>query len=186
MLLKWPAADSHLPKRRSCHAAKACSPAQQRDCAAHLQTQLVRSVERRQHAQVDDAAVTPTEPRPRPHLAPPILGDQLSHRTAEFGDFAHGAIDVGTTHNFTPNLPAVVLFCRHAGLQRGLSLGRRTDWRALAERQAPQSRKRPLLTSVSKDPTQADLRCSLPETIPRLSAAVIRLIDIRRPREILR
>jgi hypothetical protein len=53
------------------------------DRAAHMQLEFVRTVQCRQHREVDDAAGAPVQSRTIPHLVPAVLGDEFLHRLVE-------------------------------------------------------------------------------------------------------
>src|SRR5262249_19682706 len=51
--------------------------------APHMELQLMRLVERRQHGEVEHAARLPRKARPPPHRAPAIFGDEFLQRPIE-------------------------------------------------------------------------------------------------------
>ena len=73
------------------------------DRAADVHRELVRAVERGQHPEIDQAAVTPLEPGPRPDGAPAVLGHELLHRLRELTRVGQRSLDVLRAEHLAPH-----------------------------------------------------------------------------------
>src|SRR5215831_17285077 len=70
-----------------------------RERAAHVRLQLVRSVQRRQHREVQHAPDLARQTRPAPDGAPAVLGDKLLQRPRELGYGRERCVDVPIAEN---------------------------------------------------------------------------------------
>src|ERR1043166_9528757 len=79
------------------------------DRALHVRLELVMTVERREHGEVEHAARAPVEARPIPDRTPAIFGDEVLHRPVEVVGRGDLLVDiVGAEHLAAHFEPAVV------------------------------------------------------------------------------
>jgi hypothetical protein len=71
-----------------------------------MQLYFMRTVERRQHGQIDHAPRTSIKSRAAPNLSPAILSHKFLERTREIVCGRDGFLDMLSTKNFTADLQA--------------------------------------------------------------------------------
>src|ERR1044071_8217783 len=72
--------------------------------ALDMELQLMRPVERTEHREIDDAARTAIQPRPRPQRAPAELGRPFRHRAGELVRACDRLVDVILAEHFLADL----------------------------------------------------------------------------------
>src|SRR6185437_4063488 len=87
--------------------------------APDMELQLVRAIERGDHAEIEQAAAAAVEARPVPDLVPAIFGDELLHRPGEVVGGGERLLDIGVADDGAPRLQSALelfaagLFLRH-------------------------------------------------------------------------
>src|SRR6185436_13939570 len=76
--------------------------------ALDVQLQFLRTAERAEHRQVDDAAGAAVQARPGPQRAPAEFGRPFGHRPGEFVRARNGLVDVVFTQHFLADLQSLV------------------------------------------------------------------------------